>query len=50
MDFQTLEDFALAEKVTIFGYHEKWQDWFDLQTFKGKFTNPHCSLRIAVSY
>lgn len=40
LDLQTLEDLALTEKITTFGYHEKWQDWFDLQQFKGKVSEP----------
>ncbi len=40
MDLHTLEDLALTEKITTFGYHEKWKDWFDLQEFKGKINEP----------
>ncbi len=36
LDIQTLDDFALAEKICTFGYHEKWQDWFDIQDVTGK--------------
>lgn len=40
LNLQTLEEIALTEKITTFGYHEKWQDWFDVQKFKGKINEP----------
>ncbi|AGH81912.1 transcriptional activator [Psychromonas sp. CNPT3] len=38
---QTLEDLALADKISTLGYHETWQDWFLLQNYADKVTEPH---------
>lgn len=36
----TLNDLALADKISILGYDEKWQDWFALQEYTAETREP----------
>lgn len=56
ISIQTLTELAQAEKISTFGYHEKWQDWFDMQQFTGEvseatllFENSQLAIEAAVN-